>query len=221
MGVPFYIEPLMEEPVGSMEPISTFSIEEKLRNLDILGVPWRVCLRCVDGKSNKYWEAVGNYGRVFIHWGRVGTKGQCIEKDIRYVKITMANKLSKGYSFWRDNPASSDATFKNLPPEMLILFEQLATTPVASSAAVERPTVPKPDGTMMMLLPRAAKGPEQTPVGMEGASTLMKKLDQQKIDFILEASREAMDKAKQREKKPTKEELLRASIDRRKKESEW
>lgn len=60
-----------------------------------------VHVECKDGKSSKFWKARCDAGcsEVVISWGRIGTEGQSISKDMGYFLQKIDEKLNKGYAY--------------------------------------------------------------------------------------------------------------------------
>lgn len=89
-----------------------------------LGKPWRVYLSLIKGSAAKFWEAYGASKEepVTIRWGRIGSKGQELEKDWGYFEKTVRGKLKKGYTF---SSPQDDEKKLALPGE----FKALKTKP--------------------------------------------------------------------------------------------
>lgn len=65
------------------------------------GKRWTIRLECTEGKHNKFWEVsgAGVYAPVSVRWGRIGSRGQCVQKDFSYMREKLQEKFSKGYVY--------------------------------------------------------------------------------------------------------------------------
>jgi len=155
---------------------------------------WSLKIVNTTGKHNKFYQCSGSAFRVTeIRYGRIGTDGRrVLGKDFNYMRDKVYDKIRKGYDYHPDTVTET--------PE-----------PTPKAAPVAPSPIPKPVSTPVPVTAPIAVAPE--PTRLTAAA--------RELELQAELERQRAEERELAKTKDGRKTLLKRSMTRRKKNSDW